>query len=266
MPEHTSFLTYLIYQIPGGAELAQKLGLGVLAHTPPSWHSLDPIVTSALLIAILLGLALYGRKKFANLDESVVPEDKLTLRTFLEVFLVYFYELSKGVMGPVRAKRYFPIVAAAAGFVFFSNVIGLIPGLAIPPTSNLNITFGTALLVYLLFNYYGIKANGLGYFKHMAGPWLGPAGLPLNILIFIIEVISGFVRPITLSVRLMLNIAVDHLLGGIMLGLFALLVPVPVMFLGVIVIFVQTLVFSLLTAVYIGLATEHEEHGEAAHA
>jgi F-type H+-transporting ATPase subunit a len=58
----------------------------------------------------------------------------------------------------------------------------------------------------------------------------------------------------------MVNMAVDHLLGTIALGMVALLVPVPLMFLGAIVIVVQTLVFSLLTSIYIGLATEHEEH------
>jgi len=69
------------------------------------------------------------------------------------------------------------------------------------------------------------------------------------------------VRPITLAIRLMLNIAVDHLLVSIFMGLFAILLPLPIMMLGIIVICVQTLVFCLLTAIYIGLATEHaEEH------
>jgi F-type H+-transporting ATPase subunit a len=58
----------------------------------------------------------------------------------------------------------------------------------------------------------------------------------------------------------MLNMAVDHLILGIFLGLIAALVPIPVMLLGCIVVVVQTLVFSLLTCVYIGLATEHETH------
>ena len=58
----------------------------------------------------------------------------------------------------------------------------------------------------------------------------------------------------------MLNIAVDHLLVSIFLGLFALLLPLPLMLLGVIVILVQTLVFCLLTSIYIGLATAHAEH------
>jgi F-type H+-transporting ATPase subunit a len=74
------------------------------------------------------------------------------------------------------------------------------------------------------------------------------------------------VRPLTLAVRLMLNMAVDHLLLSIFLGLVAVFVPVPLMILGVLVVLIQTLVFSMLTAIYIGLATEpmhHDEH--AAH-
>jgi F-type H+-transporting ATPase subunit a len=172
----------------------------------------------------------------------------------MEAFIAYFYGVTRDVMGPRRAKRYFPVVGAAACFIFFSNVLTLIPGFA-PPTSSLNITLGCALCVFILFNYYGLQANGLNYVKHLAGPkwYLAP-------LIFPIELISTLVRPVTLSIRLMVNMAVDHLLGTIALGMIAILVPVPLMFLGAIVIVVQTLVFSLLTSIYIGLATEHEEH------
>jgi len=265
MPEHTSFLTYLIHLLPHGGEWAQRFGKGVISATPPTWQSWEPLVTALLLVALLLGLGWHARSKFEKIDGAVVPDAKLSVRTLFEVFLGYFYGMACDVMGPVRAKRYFPIIGASACFVFFGNIVGLIPGLMIPPTSSLNITLGAALFVFVLFNFYGIKTNGIGYFKHMCGPWLGPAGIPLNILIFVIEVISTCVRPITLSVRLMLNMAVDHLLGSIFLGLFAVLVPVPVMFLGVIVIFVQTLVFTLLTSIYISLATEHEDHGPAKH-
>jgi F-type H+-transporting ATPase subunit a len=109
--------------------------------------------------------------------------------------------------------------------------------------------------VFIAFNFYGLQANGLNYLRHFAGPkwYLAP-------LIFPIEVISTCVRPVTLSIRLMVNMSVDHLLGTIAIAIVTLLVPVPLMFLGIIVIVVQTLVFSLLTAIYISLATEHEEH------
>jgi F-type H+-transporting ATPase subunit a len=265
MPEHTTFLSYLIHMLPNGAELAKNFGFGVITHSSPSWRSWEPPITAILVILVVIALGYRARAKYANLDESVVPEDKLSLRTFFEAFLGYFYGMMRDVMGPKRAKKYFPIIGAAACFIFFSNTLTFIPGMS-PPTSSLNVTLGCSALVFVLFNVYGIATNGLGYVKHMAGPWLGPAGIPLNILIFIVEVISTCVRPITLSVRLMLNMAVDHLLGGIFLGLFALFVPVPTMFLGVIVILVQTLVFTLLSSIYIALATEHEEHEHGAHA
>jgi F-type H+-transporting ATPase subunit a len=132
-----------------------------------------------------------------------------------------------------------------------------------PPTSSLNITAGCALLVFLSFNYFGLKENGLDYIKHLAGWGIfkNPVfNLLLACLMFPIEFISMCVRPVTLSVRLMLNIAVDHLLVSIFMGLFAILLPLPLMLLGVIVICVQTLVFCLLTSIYIGLATAHAEH------
>jgi F-type H+-transporting ATPase subunit a len=124
-----------------------------------------------------------------------------------------------------------------------------------PPTSNLNVTLGCALLVFIAFNYFGIKENGWGYFAHLAGPkwYLAP-------LIFPIEVFSTCVRLVTLSIRLMVNIAVDHLVASIFIGLIALFVPVPLMFLAIIVVLVQTLVFCLLSSIYIGLATEHADH------
>jgi F-type H+-transporting ATPase subunit a len=254
MPEHTTFLTYLLSKFPAFAQNADAIGYSFIGHHDPTWRSFEPIVTSIFVIVLVTLLALRTRSTLADVDRSVIPDDTLTLRTFMEAFIAFFYGVTKDVMGPRRAKRYFPIVGASACFIFFSNVLALVPGLA-PPTSSLNITLGCALCVFILFNYYGLQANGLGYVKHLAGPkwYLAP-------LIFPIEVISTCVRPVTLSIRLMVNMAVDHLLGTIAIGIVALLVPVPLMFLGAIVIVVQTLVFSLLTAIYIGLATEHEEH------
>lgn len=254
MPEHTTFITYLLSKFPALQQNAHNLGVSVLGHEHPTWRSFEPIATSLLVMVGVILLSLRTRARLANVDAAVIPDDKLTLRTFMESFVGFFYDMAKDVMGPKRAKRYFPIIGGSAIFVFFSNVIGLVPGFS-PPTSSLNITLGCALVVFVLFNVYGIQANGLGYFKHLAGPmwWL-------SWLIFPIEIISLLVRPVTLSVRLMVNMAVDHLLGTMFLAIIALLVPIPLMFLGAIVILVQTLVFSLLTAIYIGLATEHEEH------
>jgi F-type H+-transporting ATPase subunit a len=254
MPEHTGFLTYLLARLPGLRENAHNVGKTILGGHEVDYRGLEPIFMSMLIILLLIYLASEVRGEFRNLNESVVPEEKLTLRTFFETFFGYFYDMAKEVMGPHNAKRYFPIIGGSAGFIFFANASALIPGVN-PPTSNLNVTLGCALLVFLAFNYYGIKENGMGYFAHLAGPkwYLAP-------LIFPIEVFSTCVRLVTLSIRLMVNIAVDHLVASIFIGLIALFVPVPLMFLAIIVVLVQTLVFCLLSSIYIGLATEKADH------
>jgi F-type H+-transporting ATPase subunit a len=262
MPEHTSFLHYLLYQIETLREGAHTLPHSLQGH-PLGYQGTEAFFMAALVMAVILYLAWTVRGAYTRLKESTIPEDELTTRTFFEIFFEYFYKLATDVMGPKSAKRYFPLIGASAIFIFFSNVSSLIPGM-LPPTANLNITAGCAVLVFISFNYYGLKENGIGYLKHMAGwgvfkqTW---ANVLLAILVFPIECISLCVRPVTLSIRLMLNMAVDHLLVSIFMGLFAILLPLPVMLLGCIVIAVQTLVFCLLTAIYIGLATEHaEEH------
>ncbi|MES1174503.1 MAG: F0F1 ATP synthase subunit A [Myxococcales bacterium] len=255
MPEHTSWLTLLLGYMHETLEAnAHAFGETVLKHEAPSWRSFEPIVTSLLITLLVLFVGASVSSKLKNTDEAVIPEDKLTLRTFMEAFLSYFYDLAKSVMDAHRAKKYFPLIATAAMFVFFSNVMALIPGFPVA-TSSLNITLGCALVVFVCFNAYGLATNGFGYVKHLAGPawYLAP-------LVFPIEVIGMCARPLTLAVRLFLNMAVDHLILGIFLGLIAVLIPIPLMILGVLIVLIQTLVFTLLTCIYIGLATEHEAH------
>ncbi len=255
MPSHASWLTLLLAYVKETlAHNAPLLGTTVINQEEATYASFEPIIASLLIVLAVLVLAFVARKRLLA-DDAYVPDDKLSLRTFFEVFLGYFYDLAKSIMDADRAKQHFPIIAGSACFVFFANVVALIPGFPVATTS-LNITLGSALVVFIYFNIQGLKENGWGYLKHMAGPvwYLWP-------LIFLIELISLFVRPVTLAVRLLLNMAVDHLILTIFLGLVALLVPVPLMLLGCLIIVVQTLVFALLTTIYISLATEHEaEH------
>jgi len=260
MPEHTGFLTYFLSMFPALRQNAHNVGVSLMRVINPaqgyeaSYRTLEPIFASILVIALVVFLAAGVRSEFRRLDEAVVPDETLTTRTFFEAFFGYFYTMAKDVMGPENAKRYFPLIGGSAAFIFFSNCLALIPGFA-PPTSSLNVTWGCAIVVFLAFNYYGLKENGWGYIAHLAGPkWY------LAWLIFPIELISLCVRPVTLAMRLMINMAVDHLMASIFIGMVAILVPLPLMFLAIIVILVQTLVFCLLTSIYIGLATEHADH------
>jgi F-type H+-transporting ATPase subunit a len=258
MPEHTSFFSYIVAMFPALGKNLSTLGKSLFGE-PVTAHSAEPLVASLFIMLLVVGLALGIRGQLVDYEKSVIPEAKLSIRTFFEIYVGFWYGTMKDMMGPKRAKRYFPLVGSLACFILFSNALGLIPGFT-PPTSSWNVTLGCALVVFVMFNYYGLKENGLGYLKHLAGPYLGVAFLPVNLLLFIIELVSTLIRPLTLSVRLMLNMAVDHLLVTLTLGMVALFLPIPVMVLGTLVVIVQVMVFCLLTSIYIALATEHDEH------
>jgi F-type H+-transporting ATPase subunit a len=258
MPEHTSFFSYLIAMFPELGRNMSLFGESFLGHQPVDAHAAEPLAASIAVMLLVLLLAVRVQPSIANQDSAVVPETRLTLRTIFEVWIGYWYGLMKDMMGPKRAKRYFPLIGSLSVFIVVSNFIGLIPGFT-PPTSNWNITLGCAVLVFVMFNYYGFKEGGLGYVKHLFGPWLGWPYVPVNLLLFVVETFSLFIRPLTLSIRLMLNMAVDHLLVTIMLGMVALFLPIPVLVLSTLICIVQVLVFCLLTSIYITLATEHDE-------
>jgi F-type H+-transporting ATPase subunit a len=263
MPEHTSFLSYLAAKLFANWDANLKGVKCVSGMQAPSKvcsamgervtsHSFEPLLASLTIILVVLLFSVMARSRVQNLDRAVVPESKLSIRTLVEMITETFYNMMKEMMGSKRAKRYLPLIGTAAMFIFFSNMASLIPGFT-PPTSNLNITLGCSLVIFITYNYYGFKENGIGYLKHFAGPIL-----VLAPLIFLIEIISNFIRPVTLAIRLMLNMAVDHLVLGIVVALLPLLVPLPLMVLGTLVALVQTFVFCLLSSIYVSMATEHD--------
>src|SRR5262249_29362637 len=161
----TSFFSYFIAMFPALGENMKNLGTTV-AGKPVGEHHAEPVVASLFVMLVLIALALITNPKMKDHDKSVIPDDKLSLRTFWELFIGYFYEMMKDMMGPKRAKKYFPIVGTFACFIFFSNVLGMIPGF-LPPTSTLSITFGCGIISALSFTYFGLKENGIGLFTHL---------------------------------------------------------------------------------------------------
>jgi F-type H+-transporting ATPase subunit a len=157
-------------------------------------------------------------------------------------------------MGP-KGVRFIPLIGTLGLFILFSNLLGLVPGF-LPPTDNINITAGCAIIVFFSTHIFGFLENGLGYLKHFVGPkwWLAPIMIP-------IEIIGQLARPLSLSLRLFGNITGDHLVLAIFSGLIPLVIPVFALFLGVFVSIIQALVFILLSMMYISGATEHsQEH------
>ena len=155
-------------------------------------------------------------------------------------------------MGEEGAKMMFPMLATFSLYILTANLIGLMPGF-MSPTSNLNITLGCTLIVFITTHVLGVKFHGLGYIKHFMGPvpWLIPLMFPL-------EIISHLARILSLSIRLFGNImAKETLLGVLFMLAGAYFAPLPILCLGVFVSLVQTLVFVLLSIAYFSGAMEH---------
>jgi F-type H+-transporting ATPase subunit a len=194
-----------------------------------------------------------------------------------------YTQISKGNMPGETAAKYFPFVATLFFFIWFSNMLGYIPlptshekinilGIDFPAlglyaaTANLSVPLVLTLTVFTLYQVEGIRRHGL--IRYLKG-WL-PAGVSggAAIPIFFIEVISQFVRIISLSVRLFANILAGHLLilfmgGGlaVLLGLAALgwiTLPIAIAFFIFEVGLVATLqafIFATLTSIYFGEAS-----------
>jgi F-type H+-transporting ATPase subunit a len=210
--------------------------------------------TAMVALFLIFGGIAYKRSLVRAGKNAIVPPAKFNFRNFFEMFAEAILGIAEGVMGKKNAVKYLPFFGSLAMFIFFNNVLALIPGFA-PPTDTLKTNVGLALLVFLTTHVLGVKEHGLKYFKHFLGPiwWLAP-------LMLIIEIISHLARPLSLSLRLMGNMAADHKVVAIFFSLVPFLVPVPFLILGILVVVIQTLVFTLLSMVYVSMAVAHEEH------
>ena len=235
-------------------------------HAPFTWFSYIPFlgslphqVSMGLFVLVLICLLSYvAFKKQADdpKEDRLVPSDRLTLRNVFELFTEMVLKFLDDILGH-RGREFLPLIGTLGFFIFFSNLLGLVPGF-LPPTDNLNTTVACALVIFIATHYYGVKAHGVKYLKHFLGPvlWLAPLMLP-------IELISHLARVLSLSMRLFGNIMADHMLLGLTLAA-PLILPLflsPLsMILGVFVSLIQTFIFSLLSMIYISLAIEEAEH------
>jgi F-type H+-transporting ATPase subunit a len=144
------------------------------------------------------------------------------------------------------------VIGGLVLLIVTANLLGIIPGL-FSPTANLNMTAGCAITVFLYYQYIGFRRHGASYIKHFTGPlwWLAPLMLP-------IELISHIIRPFTLALRLFANMQGHEIVLIIITLLVPIIAPLPIVFLGIFVSFIQGFVFMLLSMIYI--AGAEEEH------
>ncbi|MFN3200077.1 MAG: F0F1 ATP synthase subunit A [Bradymonadia bacterium] len=251
MGEHDTWF----HLLPGFKNLEHTVahGLGKSYLDGEEIHGLGHVVMALVVFGLLIFLGLrYKAAVAADKDGGVIPSDKLNARGIVEIISGAVLGMMKGIMPEKAARHFLPLIGTLAFFILFSNLFGLVPGF-LPATDVLSTTLACSIVVFFATHIYGVKEHGMAYFKHFLGPV--PALAPLMLPI---ELVSHFARPASLALRLMGNMFGDHKVLAIFLGLVPLIVPIPILVLGTLVCVVQTLVFCMLSTVYIALAIEHD--------
>nr|BBD21632.1 ATP synthase CF0 A subunit [Poropsis sp. ID1_4] len=209
------------------------------------------LITSWVVSIILILFSL-----FANRNLSLKPRG---LQNFTEYTTEFIRDLAKTQIGETDGISWVPFLGTIFLFIFVSNwsgalfpwkIIELPSGELAAPTNDINTTVALALLTSFAYFFAGLKKKGLNYFKR----YISPVAflLPINIL-------EDFTKPLSLSFRLFGNILADELVVGVLITLVPLIVPIPLMLLGLFTSSIQALVFSTLAGAYIGESIE-EHH------
>ena len=224
-----------------------------------------PWYTIMFFIACLLTITMIWILK-GKLSQDDPKPGQLTL----EAGFLSLKDMIVNIVGE-HGFKYFPVVATFAILVLISNLMGLFP-LFMSPTAHVSVTFALGLASFIYYNYVGIRENGfVKHIGHLTGPKL-PLLMTIIItpLIFGIELVSNMIRPLTLGLRLFANMFADEQISGQISNLAPpytqFLLPVVLMPLAVFVAFVQTLVFTLLSMIYLSEVShaphEHTHGGE----
>jgi len=218
------------------------------------------VIPDYIAMLIVIAIALTALSLFVRSRLSV--EHPGTLQVALEDAITAFQGLLADFVGP-KGPNYLPLVVSIFVVIWLSNLAGLVPGL-MAPTSNINVTLGCAITVWTYYHFQGFKEQGvLAYLKHFAVP----PGSPVLMapLMLVIELIAHAARVLSLSLRLFGNIFGEELVIIILASLVPFIVPLPMMFLGLLTGTLQALIFAILTMVYLGGAVAVEHHDEAHH-
>lgn len=171
------------------------------------------------------------------------------LQNFFETLIGGLEDLTVNNMGE-NGRKVFPVLGVLFLYIMTQNLLGLIPAFD-APTANINSNVGMAVFVFIYYNYQGIKRWHGHYIKHFTGPIA-----LLSPFIFVLEVLSHLVRPVSLTLRLFGNIRGEE----IVLLLFFLLAPLvgtlPVYFLFLMGKILQAFVFYMLSMIYLKDAME----------
>ena len=206
------------------------------------------LMTTAVVLTIIAVIFFLGNSNLKTIPEGV--------QNFTEYITEFIRDLAKAQIGEHDYLAWVPYVGTIFLFILVSNWSGaLLPwrlieipnGELAAPTNDINTTVALALLTSISYFYAGFAKKGLGYFKRYVSP--SPLLLPINVL-------EDFTKPLSLSFRLFGNIVADELVVAVLISLVPLVVPIPIMLLGLFTSGIQALVFATLAGAYIGEAVE----------
>jgi F-type H+-transporting ATPase subunit a len=214
------------------------------------------VVTSWVVLGILGIVCLLGTQKLQTVSGGSVATAPEGFQNLTEYVTEFIRDLAKTQIGEEDYLKWVPFLGTLFLFIFVSNWSGaLLPWavLEIPngelaaPTNDINTTVALALLTSIAYFYAGFSKKGLGYFKR----YVSPAAflLPINVL-------EDFTKPLSLSFRLFGNILADELVVAVLITLVPLVIPIPIMLLGLFTSAIQALVFATLAGAYIGESIE----------
>lgn len=211
-------------------------------------HHYTAVAASLFVTALVVVFSVVGRLALGSGEAAIQPEGRLTIKGFFEAFTEFINGVIKMVLGD-HGSHYIPLFGAIFFYIVLANLLGLVPGVP-ASTADLNTALAIGLFSFVAYNAIGFKHAGLHYLQHFMGPvwWMAPLLLP-------IELISNFVRPVSLGMRLSVNMTADHTILGTFIDLTKVVVPVIFYGMGTFVSFVQAFVFTLLSMVYVMMAT-----------
>lgn len=213
----------------------------------------DHVATSLIVAAIIVVFTLLARRQLNAAADPAIPDGSLSIRNVAELLVEGLAGMAEGTIGH-HWRKFVALYGSFFVFILFANVIGLVPGFA-PPTANFNVTLALGLVSFIAYNFVAFREQGLAYLKHFAGPLL-----VLAPLMFPIEIISNFVRPLSLGLRLLGNMTGDHLTIEIFTDITKIIIPVVFYLLGAFVCVLQAFVFTLLSMVYVSNVMGHGDH------
>ncbi|MBI5561418.1 MAG: F0F1 ATP synthase subunit A [Deltaproteobacteria bacterium] len=201
---------------------------------------------TAVMVYIIIALTVFSVVMAGRF--KLVPG---RLQSIIELAVDAFLKMADENIGH-KGRKYFPFIMTLAVYIFVSNALGMVPGL-VSPTANLNTTAALAIIVFFATHVIGFWEHGAKYAKHFIGPvwWLIPLILPL-------EIIGHLARVLSLSLRLFGNMMGHEQIVMVLLILMPVAYPLLAIstLMGVLVIFLQTYIFALLSMLYIGGALE----------